>query len=148
MGIPPKLWPQKYSVNHNDLVCAFIEVGTVFYFWYKPNLTVLKSCMMLSRSSIMVLSLVEIYSLMQVYIKICIHITHSACKLFCVSFPKVITIFTLIYLFWFKMEQTLSRFGVTRFTLASTFAFFLSPFRGTGAISSFQDTFNASWREN
>ena len=30
---------------------------------------------------------------MQVYIRICIHITHSACKLFCVSLPKVITIF-------------------------------------------------------
>ena len=37
------------------LVCAFIEVSGVYRFCYKPNLTVLKSCMMLSSSSIMVL---------------------------------------------------------------------------------------------
>ena len=42
------------EVKH-DLVCAFIEVIAVYRFCYKPNLTVLKSCMMLSRSSIMVL---------------------------------------------------------------------------------------------
>ena len=38
------------EINH-DLVCAFTEVSAVD----KPNLTVLKSCMMVSRSSIMVL---------------------------------------------------------------------------------------------
>ena len=44
------------EINH-DLVCAFIEVSAVYRFCYKvkPNLTVLKSCMMLSGSSIMVL---------------------------------------------------------------------------------------------
>ena len=49
IGISPKL-------NH-DLVCAFIEVSAVYRFCYtvKPNLIVLKSCMMLSGSSITVL---------------------------------------------------------------------------------------------
>ena len=44
------------EINHN-LVCAFIEVSAVYRFCYdvKPNLTVLKSCMMLSGSSITVL---------------------------------------------------------------------------------------------
>ena len=46
-----------------------------------------------------------------------------------VLFPKVITIFKLIYLFWFKIEQTLPGFGVTRFTSAC----FLSPFPGSCA---------------
>ena len=36
-------------------VYTIIEVSAVYQFCYKPNLTVLKSCMMLSRSSIMVL---------------------------------------------------------------------------------------------
>ena len=36
----------------HDLVCTFIEVSALYRFCYKPNLTVLKSCMMLSRSSI------------------------------------------------------------------------------------------------
>ena len=35
------------EINH-DLVCTFIEVSAVYRFCYKPNLTVLKSCMMLS----------------------------------------------------------------------------------------------------
>ena len=39
-----------------------------------------------------------------------------------VLFPKVITIFKLIYLLWFKIEQTLPGFGVTRFTSASASA--------------------------
>ena len=43
------------AVISHDLVCTFIEVSAVYRFCYKPNLTVLKSCMMLSRSSIMVL---------------------------------------------------------------------------------------------
>ena len=49
IGISPKL-------NH-DLVCEFIEVSAVYRFCYtvKPNLIVLKSCMMLSGSSITVL---------------------------------------------------------------------------------------------
>ena len=44
------------EINH-DLVCAFIEVSAVYRFCYrvKPNLIVLKSCMMLSGSSITVL---------------------------------------------------------------------------------------------
>ena len=44
------------QINH-DLVCAFTEVSAVYRFCYKvrPNLTVLKSCMMLSGSSIMVM---------------------------------------------------------------------------------------------
>ena len=46
-----------------------------------------------------------------------------------VLFPKVITIFKLIYLFWFKMEQTLS----TRFTWASASACFL-PARFQGVV--------------
>ena len=50
------------EINH-DLLCAFIEVSAVYRFCYKPNLTVLKSYMMLSRSSIMVFFvLVEIYN--------------------------------------------------------------------------------------
>ena len=44
-----------------------------------------------------------------------------------------ITIFKLIYLFWFKIEQTLPGFGVTRFTSACVLACFLSPFRGSCA---------------
>ena len=46
IGILPKL-------NH-DLVCAFIEVSAVYRFCHtvKPNLIVLKSCVMLSGSSI------------------------------------------------------------------------------------------------
>ena len=57
------------EINH-DLVCAVIEVSAVYRFCYKvkPNLTVLKSCMMLSGSSIMVLCFgrdfnITIYSL-------------------------------------------------------------------------------------
>ena len=42
------------EINHN-FVCMFIEVSAVYRFCYKPNLTVLKSCMMLSRSTIIVL---------------------------------------------------------------------------------------------
>ena len=55
-----------------------------------------------------------------------------------VLFPKVITIFKLIYLFWFKMEQTLRGFGVTRFTSASASqsfsARFLEEFCPGGAL--------------
>ena len=43
-----------------------------------------------------------------------------------VLFPKVITTSKLFYLFWFKMEQTLTGLGVTRFTSASASACFLS----------------------
>ena len=41
-----------------------------------------------------------------------------------VLFPKVITISKLIYLFWFKMKQTLPGFCVTRFTSAFASATF------------------------
>ena len=50
-----------------------------------------------------------------------------------VLFPKVITIFKLIYLFLFKIEETLPGFGVTRFTSASASLCFLSPFPGSCA---------------
>ena len=40
---------------NQDLVFAFIEVSVVYRFCYMPSLTVLKSCMILSRSSIAVL---------------------------------------------------------------------------------------------
>ena len=56
----------------------------------------------------------------------CVQFPHWVAKN--VLFPKVITIFKLIYLFWFKMEQTLPGFGVTRFTSASPSSCFLSPF--------------------
>ena len=49
----------------------------------------------------------------------------------CFFFPKVITIFKLIYLLWFKIEQTLPGFGVTHFTSASALACFLSLFPGS-----------------
>ena len=45
-----------------------------------------------------------------------------------VLFPKVITIFKLIYLFWFKMKQTLPGFCVTRFTSAFASATFSARF--------------------
>ena len=41
-----------------------------------------------------------------------------------VLFPKVITIFKLIFLFWFKMKYTLLGFCVTRFTSAFASASF------------------------
>ena len=47
-----------------------------------------------------------------------------------VLFPKVITIFKLIYLFWFKMKQTLPGFCVTRFTSAFASATFSARFPG------------------
>ena len=50
-----------------------------------------------------------------------------------VLFPKGITIFKLIYLFWFNMEQTIPRFGVAHFTSASALACFLSLFPGNCA---------------
>ena len=51
-----------------------------------------------------------------------------------VLFPKAITIYKLIYLSWFKIEQTLPGFGVTRFTSAYASACFLSrPFPGSCA---------------
>ena len=47
-----------------------------------------------------------------------------------VLFPKVITIFKLIYLFWFTMKQTLPGFCVTRFTSAFASATFSARFPG------------------
>ena len=57
---------------------------------------------------------------MQIILKSSFQFPHWVMKN--VWFSKVITIFKLIYLFWFKMEQTLSGFGVTRFTTASALA--------------------------
>ena len=92
--------------------------------------------------------------------------THSTCRMQIISetrfnfphcvmrnvlFPKVITIFKLIFLFWFKMEQINAEFGVTCSTSASVLACFLSPFPGSSAtwlrstVSSTQDTFNVPW---
>ena len=51
-----------------------------------------------------------------------------------VLFPKVITIFKLIYLFWFKMKQTLLGFCVTRFTSAFASASFSARFPGSCAV--------------
>ena len=69
------------EINH-DLLCAFIEVSAVYRFCSKPNLTVLKSCMMLSRSLTMVLcfggDLYQFIPSPKAYIKICIHIAHTA----------------------------------------------------------------------
>ena len=50
-----------------------------------------------------------------------------------VLFLEVVTIFKLIYLFWFKMEQILPGFGVTRFKSASASACFPSPLPGSCA---------------
>ena len=41
---------------------------------------------------------------------------------------------THFFPFWFKMEQTFSGFGVTRFTSAYASACFLSPFPGPGVV--------------
>ena len=68
---------------------------------------------------------------MQILLKSRFHFPHWVMKN--VLFPKVITIFKLIYLFWLKMEQTLPGFRVSRFTSASAWACFLSPFPGSCA---------------
>ena len=130
------------EINHN-LVCTFIKVSAVYRFCYKPNLTVLKSCMMLSRSSIMVLCFgrdlflrVSLHEDLHTHRTHCIQIIlktrfqfpHWVMKN--VLFPKVITIFKLIYLFWFKMKQTLPGFCVTRFTSAFASASFSTRFPG------------------
>ena len=47
-----------------------------------------------------------------------------------VSFSKVIITFKLIYLFWFKMKQTLPGFCVTRFTSAFASASLSARFPG------------------
>ena len=47
-----------------------------------------------------------------------------------VLFSKVITIFKLIYLLWFKMKQTLPGFCVTRFTSAFASASLSARFPG------------------
>ena len=59
---------------------------------------------------------IHIYSThcMQIIIKTRFQFPHWAIKY--VLFSKLITIFKPVYLFWFKMEQTLPGFGVTRFT--------------------------------
>ena len=116
-------------------------------FCYKPNLTVLKSCMMLSRSSIMVLCFgrdlflrVSLHEDLHTHRTHCIQIIlktrfqfpHWVMKN--VLFPKVITIFKLIYLFWFKMKQTLPGFCVTRFTSAFASASFSARFQGVGLL--------------
>ena len=57
---------------------------------------------------------------MQIILKSRFQLPHWVTKI--VLFPKVITILKLIYLFWFKMEQTLPGFRVTRFASASSSA--------------------------
>ena len=65
---------------------------------------------------------------MQIILKSRFQFPHWVTKI--VLFPKVIKIFKLINLFWFKMEQTLPGFGVTRFTSASARQFFSASFPG------------------
>ena len=134
-------------MNHN-LVCTFIKVSAAYRLCYKPNLTVLKSCMMLSRPSITVLCFgrdlflrVSLHEDLHTHHRRCIQIIlktrfqfpHWVMKN--VLFPKVITIFKLIYLFWFTMKQTLPGFCVTRFTLAFTSASFSARFPGVVRFS-------------
>ena len=98
---------------------------------------------MLSRSSIMVLcfgrDLFPRVSLhedlhtnsthcMQIILKTRFQFPH--CVIQNVLFPKVITIFKLIYLFWFKVKQTLPGFCDTRFTSVFALASFSARFRG------------------
>ena len=52
-----------------------------------------------------------------------------------VLFLKVITIFKLFYLFWFKMKQTLPGFCVTLFTSAFASASFSARFPGVGLLT-------------
>ena len=47
-----------------------------------------------------------------------------------VLFPKIITMFKLIYLSWFEIKQTLAGFYVTRFTSAFASASFWARFPG------------------
>ena len=58
------------------------------------------------------------------------HTLHANYFMKNVLFPKIITIFKLIYLFWFKMKQTLPGFGETRFTSVFALASFSARFRG------------------
>ena len=143
MQSPPRDFTEATAaeITHN-LVCTFIEVSAVYRFCYKPNLTVLKSCMILSRSSIILcfggdlsarVSLHEDLHTnsthcMQIILKTRFQFPHWVMKN--VLFPKVITIFKLIYLFWFKMKQTLPGFCVTRFTSAFASASFSACFTG------------------
>ena len=118
-------------------------MSAAYRFCYKPNLTVLKSCMMLSRSSIIVLCFgwdlfprVNLHEdlhthsthCMQIILKTRFQFPHWVIKK--VLFPKVITIFKLIYLFWFKVKQTLPGFCDTRFTSVFALASFSARFRG------------------
>ena len=110
----------------------------------EPNLTVLKCCMMLSRSSITVLCFGWDLFPASIYMRISIHILSTHCmqiilktRFQCphwnmknVLFPKVITILKLIYLLWFKMKSTLPGFCVTRFTSAFASAGFSALFLG------------------
>ena len=60
-----------------------------------------------------------------------------------VLFPKVISIFKLIDLFWFKMEQTLRRLDVSRFTSASASASFSALFPQGVLLLSSDDLLNS-----
>ena len=65
---------------------------------------------------------------MQITLKTCFQFPHWVMKN--VLFIKVIKIFKLIYLFWFKMKQTLPGFCVTRLTSAFAWANFSARFPG------------------
>ena len=65
---------------------------------------------------------------MQIILKTRFHFPHWVMKN--VLFSKAITIFKLIYLFWFKMKQTLPGFCVTRFTSAFASASLSARFPG------------------
>ena len=124
-------------------------MSALYRFCYKPYLTVLqvKSCMMLSRSSIMVLcfggDLFRRVSLhedlhtnrthcMQIILKTRSQLPHWVMKN--ILFLKVMTIFKLIYLFWLKMKQNL---WILRYPPHVGFRLskFLSPFPGSCATS-------------
>ena len=94
-----------------------------------PNLPVLKSCMMLSRSSIIVLCFgrdlfprVSLHEDLHTNSTHCVQIILKTRFQFPrwvmkkVLFLKVIAIFKLIYLLWLKTKQTLRGFCVTHFT--------------------------------
>ena len=62
------------------------------------------------------------------------HTLHANYFMKNVLFPKIITIFKLIYLFWFKMKQTLPAFCVTCFTSVFASASFSARFPGVGLL--------------
>ena len=122
------------EINHGR-VCTFTEVSAVYRFCFKPNLTILKSFMMLSRSSIMVLCFGrDLFPRVSLHEDLHTHSTHCMQIILKtrfqfpqwvmknILFPKVITIF--------KMKQILPGFCVTCFTSAFASASFSARLQG------------------